>query len=292
MSLFRIAGDAWKKADKNLGGWLPGGGTASPITAASQRSQQDYNEKIRRRIAMRDAPAGTPGRFAEGGQLMNALRATASAGANPVGVALGNKSDIKRIASHYQRNPDLQNEYDLNTNMMLRYISGTGAEGMKVTPEVGRQIFSDIKEQEDKFRDPEYRDALINQNTGPEYIKQSLLRGKTPVYYGGSTEAIVPGKVLLPTDVGQRWQIAKSVGSYWSQPTSSGESRIIEDRYNFPYAPTSKEGMEKDMGKKSSFFAPTGITNVGRRLVQQGYGKPYGYTMNVQPSGEVNVRGR
>ena len=41
--------------------------------------------------------------------------------------------------------------------MMLRYISGTGAEGMKVTPEVGRQLFSDIKEQEDKFRGPEYR---------------------------------------------------------------------------------------------------------------------------------------
>ena len=102
MSLLRIAGEAWKKADKSLGGWLPGGGTASPITAASQRSQQDYNEKIRRRIAMRDAPAGTPGRFSEGGQLTNALKATISAGANPVGVALRNTGDIKKIASHYQ----------------------------------------------------------------------------------------------------------------------------------------------------------------------------------------------
>lgn len=291
MSLFRIAGDAWKKADKKLGGWLPGGGTASPITAASQRSQQDFNEKIRRRIAMRDAPAGTLGRFAEQGQFTNALKATITAGANPVGVALRNKEDIGKIASHYQSNPDLQNEYDLNTNMMLRYISGTGAEGMRVTPEVGKQIFSDIKEQEDKFREPAYRDAVINQSTGPEYIKQSLLRGKTPVYYGGSTEALVPSKALLPTDVGQRWQIAKSVGSYWSKPTPNGEGRTIEDRYNFSYAPTSKDGLKKDMGK-SSFILPTGIANVGRGLVQQGYGKPYSYTMNVQPSGEVNVRGR
>jgi len=34
MSVFRMAGDAWKQADKALGGWLPGGGTASPITKA------------------------------------------------------------------------------------------------------------------------------------------------------------------------------------------------------------------------------------------------------------------
>jgi hypothetical protein len=34
MDLLRMAGDAWKEADKRLGGWLPGGGTASPITKA------------------------------------------------------------------------------------------------------------------------------------------------------------------------------------------------------------------------------------------------------------------
>ena len=45
----------------------------------------------------------------------------------------------------------------MNTNMMLRYISGTGAEGMKVSPEIGRQLYSDIQEQERLFQDPEYR---------------------------------------------------------------------------------------------------------------------------------------
>jgi hypothetical protein len=289
MEFLRMAGDAWKKADKALGGWLPGGGTASPVTAASQRAQRDYNEKIRRRVEMRDAPVGTPGRFAGEGQVMNALRATTRAGANPIGLALGNTEDVRKLATHYQQNPAQQNEYDLNTNMMLRYLSGTGAEGMRVSPEVGRQIYSDIREQEEKFQDPQYRDAVINQSAVP-YIKENLLKGKTGVYYGGSTEAVAPARSLLPTDVGQRWQLARSLGSYWSEPMAGSEGRRIEDRYNFPYAPSSKEGSKGE--SEGTFFVPTGPANVGRRLVQQGFGTPFGYTMDVQPSGEVTVRGR
>ena len=36
MSLLRLAGDLYRRADAASGGWLPGGGTASPITAAVQ----------------------------------------------------------------------------------------------------------------------------------------------------------------------------------------------------------------------------------------------------------------
>ena len=34
MDFFRKAGDIWRSADRAVGGWLPGGGTASPITQA------------------------------------------------------------------------------------------------------------------------------------------------------------------------------------------------------------------------------------------------------------------
>ena len=34
MDFLRFAGDAWRKADQALGGWLPGGGVASPATKA------------------------------------------------------------------------------------------------------------------------------------------------------------------------------------------------------------------------------------------------------------------
>ena len=179
-----MAGDAYKDADRALGGFLPFGGTASPITAASQRAQRDFDEKMRRRIEIRDAPAGTPGRFAGEGQVMNALRATTAAGANPIGLAFGDEKDVKKVSSYYRERPELQNQYDLNTNMMLRYISGTGAEGMKVSPEVGRQLYSDIQEQERLFQDPEYRRVQINSPNNPAYMRENILRGNTPVYYG------------------------------------------------------------------------------------------------------------
>jgi len=34
---FRKAGEIWGKADRALGGWLPGGGTASPLTRSAQQ---------------------------------------------------------------------------------------------------------------------------------------------------------------------------------------------------------------------------------------------------------------
>ena len=285
-----MAGDAYKDADRALGGFLPFGGTASPITAASQRAQRDFDEKMRRRIEMRDAPAGTPGRFAGEGQVMNALRATTAAGANPIGLAFGDEKDVKKVSSYYKARPELQNQYDLNTNMMLRYISGTGAEGMKVSPEVGRQLYSDIQEQERLFQDPEYRSLQINSPNNPAYMKENILRGNTPVYYGGLSDSPAPHRAQLPTDKGERWQLSKSLGSFWAKPNRDNQGHTIDESYDFGYAPESKGGFKG--GAESRFFLPTSPANVGRRIAQQGYGAPFKYSMDVQPSGQVTVRGR
>lgn len=288
--LFQKARAAYQNADKATGGWLPGGGTASPVTTASQQAQRDYDKKIRRQIEMRDAPAGTPGRFAGQGQIMNALRATTSAGANPIGLAFTNKEDVKKVASYYKARPELQNEYDLNTNMMLRYLSGTGAEGMKVSSQVGRQLYSDIQKQEKLFQDPEYRQLQINSPNNPAYIKENLLRGNTPVYYGGLSDSPAPHQAQLPTDIGERWQLSKSLGSFWAQPQKNGQGRTINEDYDFGYAPESKGGFKG--GAESAFILPTSAANVGRRLAQQGYGTPFAYSMNIRPDGEVTVYDR
>ena len=280
----------YSEADKRLGGWLPGGGTASPITTASQKAQKDYNEKIRRRIETRDLPPGTPGRFAPQGQVMNALRATAVAGANPIGLLLANKEDVEKVSSFYKKRPNLQNEYDLNTNMMLRYLSGTGAEGMQVDPRVGRQLYSDIQEQEKLFQDPEYRQYQINSPNNPAYIGQNILRGKIPVYYGGISDSPSPHKAQLPIDKGERWQLKNSLGSFWSKPLAGSQGRTIDEQYDFSYAPESKGGFKGVA--ESSYFLPISPADIGRKLVQQGYGTPFKYSMNVQPGGEVTVRGR
>jgi len=289
--LFRKATETYRQADEKLfKGWLPGGGTASPITAASQQAQRDYDIRMRRQIQERDAAPGTPGRFAGEGQVMNALRATTSAGANPIGLVLGDKKEVEKVASYYKANPELQNQYDLNTNMMLRYLSGTGAKGMKVTPEVGKQLYSDIQEQEKLFQDPEYRQFQINSPSNPAYIKENILRGNTPVFYGGLSDSPAPHKAQLATNKGKRWELAKSLGSFWAERQTNSQGRTINESYDFGYAPESKGGFKG--GAESAFILPTSAANVGRRLAQQGYGTPFKYSIDVQPNGSVTVYDR
>ena len=283
--LFRMAGDAWKKADKALGGWLPGGGTASPITAASQRAQRAYDEQIRRRLAMRDAEPGTPGRFAGSGQIMSGLTAIANADANPLKVFLGDKREVSKVADFYKTNPDLQNQYDLNTNLFLRYLSGTGTEGLKVDPKVGEQIYSDVLEQEKKFTPDVRQDSLAKPGLA-EWQKQRFA-ADTPVYYGGITETRRGRNFIsLPHDEGERWQLRNSLGSFWSSRSPEGQDRLIDDDYDFMYAPVEKGGLDVKWNPNIG-FAPE---DFGRRLVRAGFGTPYKVRLNVKPTGEVTVR--
>ena len=278
-------GQGYKQADKALGGWLPGGGTASPLT----RAKQEGERKLAARIAAQQEPQypGQPGRFAGQGQLLNAVRATTEASANPFGLLMGNPNDVKKVAEYYQQNPSLQNQYDLNTNMFLRYLSGTGAKGLEVNPEVGRQLYEDIQTQEQKFQVPNYRETMINANTAIPYVKQNLLRGKTPVYYGGYSDVVGPDRVVLPIDKGQRWQLQNSLGSFWAEPTDNGYA-VNNERYNFAYAPTKKEGT--DTRNYSSNPVPINVADIGRNLVRAGYGTPYTINLQVNPTGQVTFR--
>jgi hypothetical protein len=272
----------YKEADRATGGWLPGGGVASPLTRAKQEGERNMANQIRQQSQQY---AGQPGRFAGRGQLSNVIRAATQAGTNPVSVALGDPKSVEKVSQYYAQYPEMQNEFDLNTNMFLRYLSGTGADGLKVAPEVGKQIYSDIKQREQQLINPQYRESIINNPINPSYMKQGLLAGRTPVYYGGSSEAIVPQESLLPTDKGERWQLDRSLGSYWAEPTDDGYT-IKDERYNFGYAPVNKEGIKGASDIKS---IPGSITDIGRNLVKQGFGNPFTYNLNVSPSGVVKV---
>jgi hypothetical protein len=275
-------GRKYKEADKALGGWLPGGGVASPLSRAKQEGERRLAEQIKQK---QQEYVGQPGRFAGQGPVLNAVRAVTQAGANPVGIALGDQATVQKVSNYYAQNPGLQNEFDLNTNMFLRYLSGTGAEGLKVSPDVGRQIYADVKQQEKQFSSPQYREDLLRNPANPAYMKENLLAGKTPVYYGGSSEAIAPHNALLPTDTGQRWQLDKSLGSYWAEPTDTGYA-ITNERYNFGYAPTKKEGVK---GASTVRMLPGSIADIGRNLVKQGFGNPFTYGLTVDSSGNVRV---
>jgi hypothetical protein len=280
--LLNTARAKYKEADRATGGWLPGGGVASPLTRAKQEGERKMADQIRRQS---EQYVGQPGRLAGKGQLSNVIRATTQAGTNPVSVALGNPKAVEKVSQYYAQYPEMQNEFDLNTNMFLRYLSGTGADGLKIAPEVGKQIYSDIKQREQQFINPKYRESIISNPINPSYMKQGLLAGRTPVYYGGSSEAIVPQESLLPTDKGERWQLDRSLGSYWAEPTDDGYA-IKNERYNFGYAPVNKEGIKGASDIKS---IPGSITDIGRNLVKQGFGNPFTYNLNVSPSGVVKA---
>ena len=273
---------AYSQLDQASGGWLPGGGVASPLTRAKQEGERKMADQIRRQS---EQYVGQPGRFAGQGQLLNAIRATTQAGTNPVSVALGDPGAVKKVSEYYSQYPEMQNEFDLNTNMFLRYLSGTGSDGLKVAPDVGKQLYADIKEQEQQFANPNYRESIINNPINPTYMKQGILMGRTPVYYGGSSEAIVPNDALLPTDKGERWQLDRSLGSYWAEPLNDGYT-IKGERYNFGYAPVGKEGVK---GASDIKTIPGSITDIGRGLVKQGFGTPFSYSLNVSPSGAIKV---
>lgn len=276
-------GQGYKGADKRLGGWLPGGGVASPLTRARQEGERKMAEKIKQQA---EQYTGQPGRLAGQGQLLNAIRATTQAGTNPMLVALGNPNAVKKVSEYYAQYPEMQNEFDLSTNMFLRYLSGTGADNLQIAPNVGKQLYSDIQKQEEKFTNPEYREMQISPlSQNPDYIKENLLKGRTPVYYGGYSDAVSPHQAQLAIDKGERWQLQNSLGSYWAEPTNNGYA-IQEEKYNFAYAPVEKEGRKDRQGIS---FTPVNPTNIGRNLVTQGFGQPYTYSLQVSPNGIVKV---
>lgn len=59
MDFFRVAGDLWRQADRSAGGWLPGGGTPSPVTRAVIAPAKAILEKSVRDAALNTAAAAS-----------------------------------------------------------------------------------------------------------------------------------------------------------------------------------------------------------------------------------------
>ena len=215
------------------------------------------------------------------------IQAFTKAGVNPMAAVTQNDGELRKAFSYYRNNPNKLNTLDLKSNMFMRYLSGVGAQGMQFPEGIGNQLLTDIKEQEAKFRDPKYRQQVLNSANTPEYIKQGLLQGRVPVYYGGMSDAPAPIKSSLPSDVGQRGQLSKSIGSFWAQPTPGG-GFTIDEKYDFGYAPLDKGGVPEGQNYNTGF--DMNPANIGRRLVQKGYGNPYSYQIQLSPDGQIQIR--
>ena len=310
---FRAAGSVWNQADRALGGWLPGGGVASPLTRAKQEGERRMASQLNAALDRQSAAnsyVGQPGRFASQGQGLNALRAITQSGANPFGVIASNPKDIQKVANYYATYPDVQNEYDLNTNMFLRYLSGTGADNLQIPQTVGRQLYQDIQQSKEKFANPAFAQEVFNDPTLPPWYKEKVKQGYTPVYYGASADVgpevraqrqvgdASPAeqrpkfKALHPGDIGEQWQLRNSLGSYWVNPSTTHNSYTVEnEKYDFGYAPKDKGGQltHTDFWRRPA-MVPTSPDMIGRGIVTQGYGNPYTYSLEVDQTGQVKVK--
>ena len=215
------------------------------------------------------------------------VQAFTKAGVNPMAAVTQNEKELEKVFEYYRNSPEELNNLDLKSNMFMRYLSGVGAQGMQFPESIGNQLLTDIKEQDAKFRNPAYRQKVLNSVNTPEYIKQGLLQGRVPVYYGGMSDAPAPIKSQLPIDVGQRGQLSKSIGSFWAQPTPGG-GFTIDEKYNFGYAPLEKGGVPGGQNYDTGF--DMNPANIGRRLIQKGYGNPYSYQIELNPNGQLQIR--
>lgn len=283
-----------KTLDKNLGGWLPGGGVPNPLTRARQSGEQQITNRIN--LSRQRNARGTiePGGLASTGAIPNAIAATTAAGVNPIGVALGLPDSIKKLSAHYASNPQEANKYDLPTNLFLRYLSGTGKEGLEISPDQGRAIYETSDIATKRLDNPQFRsdvkEALNNRWPGSG---SNIDQGKAPVWISGVSDSPAPGFNTIPQDAGSpgRSALNRSLGSFWASK-GPGNSYQVDERYNFMYAPASKdgnEGFQKRMNTLGQFpdLRPDAI---GRRIVAHGYGKPFDYSLLVSPNGEVKVR--
>jgi len=283
---------SYSALDRASGGWLPGGGTASPLTKYKQEGErkltQQYQESIDRQSGLGHGQAnapyvGRPGELAEKGTISNSLDVLNRAGASPLGFITQNPNDLKLVKNYFTENPDVTNQYSLPVNMFLRYYTGIGAEGLKLSPEQGQKILTGIKTAQSDLSDPAQRTSFYS-NLSPAYAqsyKQKIESGMIPV--------------ATPRSLPVQGEVNLSLGRHWAKPLPGGSYQVDED-FNFPYAPKNKEGSPgiAEMSSRPNWFSALGaLTNpqsLANDLVSRGYGTPFRYRLNVSPSGDVQTQ--
>jgi len=218
------------------------------------------------------------------------------AGVNPLGIVTGNKDDVRKLGDYYgaDANQAQLNELPLDSQLFMRYLSGRGSQGLTIDQDRGEAIRQSILDQQENLRGPN-REAILHQIKGNygDSAYQRVMKGDVPVYFGGSSEGINHA-ATIPSDKPYRGELKNSLGSFWATPNDDG-SYDIDERYNFQYAPGGKEGWnDPDEERRRKMLRENLATSlnpadIGRRIVMQGAGSPYGYKLRVNPSGSVLV---
>lgn len=231
--------------------------------------------------------AGQPGQFADKHMFQNAIDAINKTGASVKGFADGNKNDLALVKNFYSdpKNTGVLNQYDMSTNLYLRYLTGRGAEGIEIGPERTKQLSSAIEMQKENLKDPMAIEN-IRRSYGQGHIDR-INQGHIPVYFQGSKEAIAPIKATIPRDLPGTGDFSTSLGSFWATPNDQG-GYTITDTYDFRYAPKNKGGDgDPELRKQAEKWYGGGFLhhynpkNVAGRHAVAGLGHPFTYTLQI-----------
>ena len=142
----------------------------------------------------------------------------------------------------------------------------------------GQKIFGAIKQQEQNIKD---RGAPIVTWGGevPENRKGHIL-----VYFKGDTQVPSDWKVDASSE------LSNSLGSFWAVPDGKG-GYTVDETYNFMYAKDNKdENSRTDAEQKRAEQAfSLDPSNIGRRIVAAGFGRPFKYKLAITADGQVTV---
>jgi hypothetical protein len=216
--------------------------------------------------------AGEAGQFAAKGSFQNGLDAINKAGASVMGFLQGKSNDIELVTRFYSKNPEVANQYDLPVNLFVRYISGIGAKGLKVSQPQGQKVLKQIEAAKQNLP---AMVAWTEQNMRPDHVasyKRNIAKGMIPVSGASPRDA----------------EIDNSLGRFWAMPQKDGSYLITED-FNFSYAPKGQGGDDKRAAGMRRAIPSLSPVAQAQRLVSGGYGKPFKYTLRIWPDGRVNV---
>lgn len=298
--LFRKAGEIWGKADRAVGGWLPGGGYGSPLT-----------QYVKRR------PTFVPGERTLEGDIAGAFNTAA-------GVAAKSRSVVKNAV---QNSPDFVkdtlssglNQLPASVNLFGRYYTGLGDRGLQFSQQYKDKLFG-LVEEADKNQPVRLSGLKQEEKAMTEFSKMPA----DPSYYKPTNDMLAEirsdiknmesGKIQFKSRAGRKDDTdalggyGTSLGSAWFTKTPDG-GYTTDERYDFMYAgddkkypipygpfskgaqmPTPSEGFaygaaQTLLGRQPKFMTGKGGSspeaNFGRAVVAKLDSDPFNYTLKL-----------
>lgn len=296
----RKAGQVWGQADRAVGGWLPGGGYASPLT-----------QYVKNRPDLRD-----PQKRTLEGDIAGAFNSAASFAASTrpaVKEAVQNSPDFVRGALSTGLN-----QLPASANLFGRYYTGLGDKGLEFSKQYKDKLFGLVKEEEELAPYiKQHRKGLeaLMQETGaagmrltPAQYNDALAETRSDLRRLQRGDIMFASRAGSQNDVDSLGGYGTSLGSAWFTKTPQGGYKTNET-YDFAYAGADKKSpvpygpypqgihprrpsenmaygaAEVLLGRKPPFVSGKGGSSpesiLGRAVVAKMESDPFNYTLEV-----------